>query len=173
MIPIDPRAWAVIGLSLALAAALGVAGVQTVRLAGAEAAHSATKAKHADVLRGISDLTTKAAQAVAADQAANQKKLAQIDEERTKEKTHAITENDRLRRAVVDGTRRLRIAASCPARGGDVPAPASAAGMDAPATVELAPEAGQAVLDLRADLIAERAALIGLQGYVRELCLSP
>lgn len=38
MIPLDPRTWAVIGLGIALAGALSLAGVQTVRLAKAETA---------------------------------------------------------------------------------------------------------------------------------------
>lgn len=143
------------------------------KLAGERTAHANTRTAHAQQLKAISDLATEAAQKVATAQQAWNKALAAIDSERTKEKTHALAENDRLRRAVAAGDRRLRIAATCPARGGDVPAPASAASVDAGTTVELAPEAGQAVFDLRADLIAERAALIGLQRYVREVCLAP
>lgn len=95
-----------------------------------------------------------------------------LDTRLTKEKTDALTENDRLRRAVADGDRRLRVAGTCPtaAGGGDLPGTASAAGLGNAATVELAPVAGRNVLDIRAGIIADQSALRALQAYVRDVC---
>ncbi|WP_209008687.1 lysis system i-spanin subunit Rz [Pseudomonas eucalypticola] len=121
--------------------------------------------------------------ALAIQQAAEQK-AADIDAQRTKEKTDALAENetlrqkyaatqaanDRLRADVAAGTQRLRIAGSCSANGSGssgVPGTASAAGVGNAGTVELSGEAGQAVFDLRADLIRERSALKALQDYAR------
>ncbi|WP_422421886.1 lysis system i-spanin subunit Rz [Pseudomonas sp. GZD-222] len=40
-------------------------------------------------------------------------------------------------------------------------------------TVELSRETGQAVLDLRRDLIADQAALRAVQTYIRDVCQRP
>ncbi|WP_416425382.1 lysis system i-spanin subunit Rz [Pseudomonas sp. App30] len=72
--------------------------------------------------------------------------------------------------AWVAGTRRMRIPGSCTADsngGGGVPSASSAAGLGDAGTVELSGEAGQAVFDLRADLIRERSALRALQNYAK------
>jgi len=119
-----------------------------------------------------------------AQQQAAERKAADIDAQRTQEKTDALAENEtlrqryaatqaaneRLRADVAAGTQRLRIAGSCPANGsgsGGVPGAASATGVGNAGTVELSGEAGQAVFDLRADLIRERSALKALQDYAR------
>ncbi len=121
--------------------------------------------------------------ALAQQQAAEQK-AADIDAQRTQEKAHDLAENeslrqqyaatqaanDQLRADVAAGTRRLRIAGSCTANsggGGGVPNASSAASVGNAGTVELSGEAGQAVFDLRADLIRERSALRALQDYAK------
>lgn len=121
--------------------------------------------------------------ALAQQQAAEQK-AADIDAQRTQEKAHDLTENeslrqqyaatqaanDQLRADVAAGTRRLRIAGSCTASSGGsggVPSAASATGLGNAGTVELSGEAGQAVFDLRAELIRERSALKALQDYAK------
>jgi hypothetical protein len=45
--------------------------------------------------------------------------------------------------------------------------------VDDAATVKLTPDAEQAVLDIRAGMISNQAALIGLLRYVREVCQAP
>jgi len=103
-------------------------------------------------------------------QQAAEQKVADLDAQRTQEKTDALAKNETLRRAVADGARRLRIAGTCPANGngsGGLSQASSAAGLGDAATVELSGAAGQAVLDLRAQLVAERAALKALQDYAR------
>jgi prophage endopeptidase len=100
-----------------------------------------------------------------------QQRLADLDQAATQQKEHADAENQSLRRAVADGTRRLRIAGSCRASGGDVSAAASTASVGDAGTVELGSDAGQRVLDLRAALITNQAALIAAQAYIREVCL--
>jgi prophage endopeptidase len=131
--------------------------------------HADTRAAHAQQLQRIADKTTAAAGAAFLAQQAHQRAVAAIDTERTQERDHANQDNDRLRAAVRTGTVRLRIAATCPARssdGGDVPSVPATSGVDAEAAV-LTPEAGQAAVNLRAALIAERAQLLALQDYAR------
>jgi prophage endopeptidase len=110
-----------------------------------------------------------ARKALAKQQDAEQK-LAALDKEATEQKEKANAENESLRRAVADGTRRLRIAGSCSAGGGNVSKTASAASVGDAGSVELSRETGQAVLDLRRDLISDQAALKAAQAYIRDVC---
>lgn len=112
-----------------------------------------------------------ARQAVEKQQAAEQA-LSALDQKAQKEKTDALAENEKLRADVAAGTRRLRIAGSCRASGVDVPSTAGAASVDNAGTVELTGAAGRAVLDVRAGIIADQAALRALQEYVTHACLS-
>lgn len=122
------------------------------------------------------DLTTianaSAAQARKALQAQQrmQQALTDLDRQHTQEKEQANAENEALRRAVADGTRRLRIAGTCPASAGHVPDSTGTASVGHAGTVELAPVAGRAVFDIRAGIVADQAALRGLQEYVRDVC---
>ncbi len=97
--------------------------------------------------------------------------LHDLDTIRLKERTDDLNENERLRRAVADGDRRLRIAGSCRAGGGDMRGTASATGVGDAGTVELAPVAGRNILAIRAGIIADQAALKALQDYVARVCL--
>jgi prophage endopeptidase len=110
-----------------------------------------------------------ARKALAKQQDAEQK-LAALDKDATEQKDKANAENESLRRAVADGTRRLRIAGSCSAGVGNVPGTASAASVGDAGSVELSRETGQAVLDLRRDLISDQAALRAAQAYIRDVC---
>lgn len=103
-------------------------------------------------------------------QQAAEKARDDLDAKATQEKTHDLAENETLRRAVADGARRLRIAGSCSAGGGNVPVTTSAAGLGNGGTVELAPAAGRAIFDIRAGIIADQAALKTLQTYVMNVC---
>ena len=103
-------------------------------------------------------------------QQATQKALAELDAKATTEKAHALAENEKLRADVAAGDRRLRIAGRCSSSSGNLPDTTSTARLDDGSTVELAGDAGRTVFDIRAGIIKDRAALKGLQRYVREVC---
>lgn len=96
--------------------------------------------------------------------------LADLDQKAQKEKTDGLAENEKLRRAAADSARRLRIAGSCRASGGDVPGTASASGLGDAGSVELSAASGSTVFDIRAGIIADQAALKALQDYVLNVC---
>lgn len=100
-----------------------------------------------------------------------QKALADLDARATTEKARDLAENEKLRADVAAGDRRLRIAGRCSASSSDLPNTAGSARLDDGGTVELAGVAGRTVFDIRAGVIKDRAALKGLQAYVREACL--
>ena len=125
---------------------------------------------HQADLTAISNAAAAQVRAALEKQEAAEKTRDDIDAKATKEKTHDLAENETLRRAVADGARRLRIAGSCRAGGGDVPGTASATGLGDGGTVELAPAAGRAVFDIRAGIIADQAALRAAQAYIRDAC---
>ena len=95
---------------------------------------------------------------------------AELDAKATKEKAHALAENERLRADVAADDRRLRIAGRCSAGSGKLSDTASATRVDDGGAVELAGATGRTVFDIRAGIIKDRAALKGLQEYVREVC---
>ena len=101
---------------------------------------------------------------------ATQKALAELDAKATTEKAHALAENEKLLADVAAGDRRLRIAGRCSADSSNLSDTTSTARLDDGRTVELAGAAGRTVFDIRAGVIKDRAALKGLQEYVREVC---
>ena len=103
-------------------------------------------------------------------QQATEQARADIDARTTKEKAHALAENEKLRADVAAGDRRLRIAGRCSADSSNLPDATSTARVDDGGVVELAGAAGRTVFDIRAGIIKDRAALKGLQEYVREVC---
>ena len=168
---LDPRDIMTYVAGLGLVLAVAAAGTQTVRLANERAAHSDTRTQHAQQLQRIADATSMAATAAVRAQQAQQQAVTAIDIKHTQELSHALANNESLRADVRAGTVRLRIAASCPrpATSPNLPNAAPAASLADGAAVELDPEAGQTVLDLRADLTRDRAKLAGLQEYVRAI----
>jgi prophage endopeptidase len=96
--------------------------------------------------------------------------LANLDQKATKDKTDALAENDKLRRAVADGSRRLRIAGSCSANDGNVSGSASTSGVGDAGTVELSQAAGQSILSIRSGIIADQSALKAAQAYILNVC---
>jgi prophage endopeptidase len=96
--------------------------------------------------------------------------LANLDTKRTQERDKLNEENDDLRRTVADGTRRLRIAGSCRANGSDVSKTAGASGLGDEGSVEVSETTGQFVLDIRAGIIADQAALRAAQDYILKVC---
>jgi len=126
-------------------------------------------ARQADLARISAAGAAQARQALEKQQAAEQA-LADLDQKAQKEKTDALTENDNLRAAVASGARRLRIAGSCSAGGGNVSGTAVGAGLDDGRTFELSSVAGQTIFDIRSGILADQAALRGLQHFVMNVC---
>ncbi|QBH97171.1 lysis protein [Limnobaculum zhutongyuii] len=95
---------------------------------------------------------------------AQQNKAAELDKRAT-EKLHASeSENNRLRNELATANRKLYIKAKCPAT--------STGSVGDDASVELTGASGQAVFDIRAGIIRDRAKIEYLQGYIKNVCLS-
>jgi len=92
-----------------------------------------------------------------------------IDQRNTKELTDVRTENERLRRAVGDGTGRLYVSATCPASG-SVSATAGTARVADAGRAELAADARQDYFTLRDQLAQSRQMIVGLQQYALDVC---
>ena len=103
-------------------------------------------------------------------QQAAQKALVELDAKATVEKTRDLAENERLRADVAAGDRRLRIAGRCSADSSNLSDTTRTTSLDDGGTVELAGAAGRTVFDIRTGIIKDRAALKGLQKYMREAC---
>lgn len=93
-----------------------------------------------------------------------------IDHETRQELRHAKAEIDDLRRGVVAGTAGLLVRAQCPAASDGVPSAASAPGMADGAAIELAADARPDYFALRDELATDKAKILGLQNYIREVC---
>ncbi len=121
-------------------------------------------------------LIANAASAQARDALAKQQeaesRAAASDAKYTKEKADDLAKNESLRRAVADGTRRLRIAGTCSTGSGssNVSKTTSTASVGDAGTVELPAAVGRSVLDIRAGIIADQAALKAAQAYIRDVC---
>ena len=92
----------------------------------------------------------------------------EIDLQRTQELSHALNQNDGLRRAVDDGVMRLRFAATCSA---PKPAQTGAGGVADAGTAELTADARSDYFTLRDQLALSRQMILGLQDHVRRICL--
>lgn len=90
-----------------------------------------------------------------------------VDQQHTEELSHARAENDRLRADVAAGDRRLLVKAACPA----VSADSGAAGVADAGAAELAADARPDYHALRGELALSRRMILGLQQYVREVCV--
>lgn len=124
---------------------------------------------HAD-LTAISNAAAAQARQALEKQQATQKALTELDAKATKEITNALAENERLHADVAAGDRRLRIAGRFSASSGNLFDATSTARLDDGGAVEFAGAAGRTVLDIRAGIIKDRAALKGLQEYVLRVC---
>ena len=92
----------------------------------------------------------------------------EIDRIRTLELNHALSENNDLRRAVDDGSKRLRVKATCsPPK----PDQTGAGGVDDAGTAELTADARSDYFTLRDQLALSRQMILGLQDHVRRICL--
>ncbi|MDP9783472.1 lysis protein [Pseudomonas fluorescens] len=92
-----------------------------------------------------------------------------IDQRNTTELNHALTENERLRRAVGTGGQRLRVNATCPASG-PVSTAASTTRLADAGGAELAPDARPDYFTLRDQLALSRQMILGLQQYATGVC---
>lgn len=135
-----------------------------------EAVIATNEANHQTDLTAIANAGADQARKALAKQQEAEARAAASDEKYTKEKADDLAKNETLRRAVADGTRRLRIAGSCSAGGGNVPGTASAASVGDAGAIELSAETGRSVLDIRAGIIADQAALRAAQAYIRDVC---
>lgn len=91
-----------------------------------------------------------------------------IDQRNTTELSHALTENERLRRAVGDGSGRLWIRTTCPASE-SVSATAGTARVADAGRAELAADARPDYFTLRDQLALSRQMILGLQDYIRQV----
>lgn len=156
-----------LGLALLATACFATWKVDTWRYGKQVAELSATH--HAD-LTAISNAAAAQARQALEKQQATQKALTELDAKATKEMTNALAENERLHADVAAGDRRLRIAGRFSASSGNLFDATSTARLDDGGTVEFAGAAGRTVLDIRAGIIKDRAALKGLQEYVLRVC---
>lgn len=128
------------------------------------------KREQSDQLKAISDKAqidtaaalqrTKDAHAAAAD----------LDKKKTEELAYAQAENDRLRAGIADGTRRVRIAAANLATCQLTAGRGAGSGSVGDATqIDLTPEGGRAVLDLRESTEKDDTVIRYLQGYIRDV----
>lgn len=87
---------------------------------------------------------------------------------RTKALNHALSEINDLRRAVDDGSKRLRVEATC-----SIPKPdqTGAGGVADAGTAELTADARSDYFTLRDQLALSRQMILGLQDHVRRICL--
>lgn len=131
---------------------------------------AANEASRQADLASIANAGAEQARRALAKQRNAEQRLAALDRNTTEEKVKANAENETLRRAVADGARRLRIAGSCSAGGGNLPEATSTAGLGDAPSVKLAAAAGRAIFDIRAGIIADQAALRAAQTYIRDVC---
>ncbi|MFJ4118286.1 lysis protein [Pseudomonas psychrophila] len=127
-------------------------------------------ASHQADLTAISNAAAAQVRQALERQQATQKALVELDANATTEKAHALAENEKLRADVAAGDRRLRIAGRCSTDSGNLPDTTCGVCLDDGRTVEFAGAAGRTLFDIRAGVIKDRAAMKGLQRYVREVC---
>lgn len=173
------RAWFIAGaVVVLLAVGIGIGwSLNGWRLSGqiaeAKTETANERTAHQADLAAISNAAAQQVRQALAKQQEAQQAVAELDRKYTEELQNALDENDRLRGDVAAGRRRLRLKASCPANSGDVPSATGTTRLDYAGTFELSAEAGRNVLDIRAGIIADRAALKALQTYVKQVCLRP
>lgn len=128
------------------------------------------KRQHSDQLKAVSDQAQKDTAAALQRTKDAQAAAAELDKQKTEELANAKAENDRLRADVAAGTRRVRIAAAnlatCQLTAGRG---AGGGGVGDAVQIDLTPEAGSAVLDLRESIGKDSAVIEYLQDYVKKV----
>lgn len=142
-----------------LLAALAVVSLLALWLASERSGLQDELATSSDQVERLQQSARLAEQAIAARDA--------VDQQHTEELSHARAENDRLRADVAAGGRRLLVKAACPA----VPADPGTAGVADADAAELAADARPDYHALRSQLALSRQMILGLQQYVREVCV--
>lgn len=171
------RAWFIAGAAVVLlAVGIGIGwSLNGWRLSGQVAdAKTETADERSAYQADLTAISNAAAQQVRealAKQQDAQQAVADLDRKHMKELKDAQAENDVLRDRLKRGGG-VRVAANCPANPIGVPAATGTSSLDHAGTVELSPEAGRNVLDIRAGIIADQTALKALQRYVREVCVA-
>jgi prophage endopeptidase len=160
-----------VGAALVIALLFGAGW--TVRGWRADAAINELKAQQVSDLKKLSDAAEAASEKARHTEEQWQQNVADLDAQHAKELNDAKQENDRLRAAVDAGTVQLRVHAKCSAVSNSVPASAAASGVADGSTVELDSAARQDYFALRAAIKHDQAEILGLQDYVRGVCLAP
>ena len=129
---------------------------------------AAERTSHAVTQKNYSEETAKAFAAELEKEKSRKEALAQLDAKHTKELSDAKNKIETLAADVRAGTRRLRIAATCPTA---ISTEATnAASVDDGSSPELTPEARSDYFSLRADIETITSQVAGLQGYVTNVC---
>lgn len=94
------------------------------------------------------------------------KAIQQLDKDYQEKLTHAQIENDKLRDSIANGTKRLYVKANYP-----MSANTAASSKPNAATAQLTGNARQDYLRLRLEIVQTREQILGLQSYIKEVCL--
>ena len=130
---------------------------------------AAERTSHAVTQKNYSEETSKAFAAELEKEKSRKEALAQLDAKHTKELSDAKNKIETLAADVRAGTRRLRIAATCPTATSTEAT--NATGVDDGTGPELTPEARSDYFSLRADIETVTGQVAGLQEYVTSVCL--
>ena len=129
---------------------------------------AAERTSHAVTQKNYSEETSKAFAAELEKEKSRKEALAQLDAKHTKELSDAKNKIETLAADVRAGTRRLRIAATCPtATSAEA---TNATSVDDGPGPELTPEARSDYFSLRADIETVTGQVAGLQSYVLNVC---
>ena len=129
---------------------------------------SSLKESYALALKAISDKAVVDLAAANQRTAEAQAAAAELDKRHTEELAHAMEQNQALRDDVAAGTRRVRIAATCPKRDGTTSS--SATGLDDVTAPRLTKSAERDYWNLRERASIATKQIEGLQDYIKEVC---
>src|SRR5690554_2601475 len=130
------------------------------------------RAEHVDLLRRTAEANARVILQQQADQQAQAQRLADLDTIHTQELSHALEENRRLEDlySAADGERRrLRIEVIVARNDATVSAIADAGSVGDAASLELSPDAGRTVFNLRRLMVEDQEKLEYLQGWALEM----
>jgi hypothetical protein len=150
----------------------GAAGAWWVQQQRLDAQVGQLTAAHAQAMQAVANEAATAASAAEARQTELQQQVAAVDAQHSKEMQDAQAQNDQLRAAVAAGSRRLSVAARCPAAAGrsGVPAGAAPAGVgdgSAAQRVDLDPATAGRLLAIAAAGDKAIRQLSACQAYVK------
>lgn len=136
---------------------------------GAEIAQ--LEAEHAGQLQNIAQVAAQASQEAMRQQTRAINSLAELDRKYTDEIATAQLETDRLRTAVSNGERRLRVQASCPTSSDRLPDAPTAIGVDDATGPQLDRSAERNYFLLRDRITLATNQISALQDYIKSSCL--